>query len=186
MTRVCLTSRGCVKAEVAVKLAAPAEAVWREMSRFQQFIAADPYHTRITDTAGRRFDALPPRGTRLRIGHGVGWTWFERVGTMLYVRDGKGFAFSDLSGRGRAVGFPHVYHYTLEPRDGRGCVLRLRVRGRWSARWLPRGLVMVWLYWVMFQAGWLMRARLVFALHRERRTQRSAGRRPAHAQGESR
>ncbi|MEM9414781.1 MAG: hypothetical protein AAGA29_04795 [Planctomycetota bacterium] len=186
MTRVRLTRHGCVKAEAAVRLAVPADVVWQHMSRFQRFIAADPYHTRITDESGRRLDRLPPRGTRLRIGHGVGWTWFERVGTMLYVKDGKGFAFSDLSQRGRAVGFPHVYRYLLEPCGEHACVLRLRVRGRWSARWLPRGVVVCWLYWVMFQAGWLMRARLMSAMYAEQRDRRLAKKRPAIPQGDPR
>lgn len=170
MIRVRLTSRWCVRAEVVVKLPVPAERVWEHMARFQKFVATDPYHTRITDADGERYDALPPRGATLRIGHGVGWTWFERVGTMLYVRDGRGFAFSDLSGRGRAVGFPHVYAYTVEPSGVGACLLRLRVRGRWSARGLPRGLVFAWLWWVMFQASWLMRARLRLALQRQHRT----------------
>lgn len=166
MIRVRLTSRWCVQADATVRLPASAQRVWQHMTRFQKFVGTDPYHTRITDADGRRLDTLPPRGTRLLIGHGLGWTWFERVGTMLYVREGRGFAFSDLSSRGCNAGFPHVYAYTVEPCGEGVCVLRLRVRGRWSARWMPRGLVVLWLGWVVFQAQWLLRARLLLALRR--------------------
>lgn len=166
MTRVRLSSRWAVEADTCVRIEAGEASVWAVMRRFSQFIAADPYHTRVTDEAGARLDELPARGTALRIGHGIGFTWFDRVGTLVRVVPGRGFAFTDLSRRGRAVGFAHVYAYTLKPVEEHACELRLMVRGRWSARWLPRWAVKMWLWWVMAQAGWLMKAHVAYEVGR--------------------
>lgn len=157
MTIVRLSSRWAVNAETSVELDASAAEVWQVMQQFSRFIAADPYHTRVTDTQGKRLHTLPPRGTALRIGHGIGLTWFNRAGTLVRVVPNQCLAFTDLSQRGRAVGFPHVYKYQLTPINENACELKLVVCGRWSARWLPRPIVRAWLWWVLAQAKWSLR-----------------------------
>ena len=157
MTSIKLSTRWAVNAETSVVLDANTTEVWQVMELFSQFIAADPYHTNVTDAQGNCLHAIPPRGTALRIGHGIGFTWFNRVGTLIRVVPQHSLAFTDLSPRGRAVGFPHVYRYQLTPINDRDCVLKLVVRGKWSARWLPRPLIKLWLWWVMTQANWSLR-----------------------------
>lgn len=166
MTFVRLSSRWGVHAETTARIDAPADETWTVMQRFNRFIAADPYHTRVTDTQGNRLNALPPRGTRLRIGHGIGFTWFDRVGTLIRHKPGQCFAFTDLSPRGPNAGFPHVYKYTLTPISEQSCEIKLTVRGKWSARWLPRPIVYAWLWWVMAQADWSLRTHTAYDIRR--------------------
>lgn len=166
MTIVKLSKRWAAHAETSVALDASAAQVWQVMQRFSRFIAADPYHTRVTNTKNNRLDALPPRGTALRIGHGIGFTWFNRVGTLIRVVPQHSLAFTDLSQRGRTAGFPHVYKYQLEPINENACQLKLVVRGRWSARWLPRLIVYAWLWWVMAQAHWSLRIHIPHEIDR--------------------
>jgi len=173
MTRIRLSPRWAVHAETSVRLNASTDEAWAVMQRFNAFIAADPYHTRMTDAEGNRLDTLPPRGTALRIGHGIGFTWFERVGTLIRVKPGEAFAFTDLSARGRNTGFPHLYRYTLTPIDDRACELKLTVRGRWSARWMPRAIVLAWLGWVMVQAKWSLRVHTALEIERLRKRKAS-------------
>ena len=169
MTRVTLSPRWAVSAETSVRFDATADEVWAVMQRVGRFVAADPYHTRLTDARGNRLETMPPRGTAIRIGHGIGFTWFDRVGTIVRVVPGEGFAFTDLSQRGRNAGFPHLYKYTLKPLGDDACELTLSVRGRWSARWLPRAAVRAWLGWVMLQAHWSLRLHTPYEIDRLRR-----------------
>ncbi len=174
MTRVNLSTRWAVNAQTSVQLDASTEEVWAVMQRFDRFIAADPYHARVTDEQGNRLDTLPPRGTAIRIGHGIGVTWFDRVGTLVRVVPGKTIAFTDLSKRGRNLGFPHLYHYTLKPISEEVCELILAVRGRWSARWMPRPLVRAWLAWVLIQARWSLLLHTTHEINRDRKLRRTS------------
>jgi len=178
MTRIKFSTRWAVNAQTRVQLDASADEVWAVMQRFNRFIVADPYHTRITDTQGHRLDTLPPRGTALRIGHGIGFTWFSRVGTLVRVVPGKSIAFTDLSTRGRHLGFPHLYHYTLTPINEQMCELTLAVRGRWSARWMPRIAVRAWLAWVLIQARWSLHMHTTYEINRDRKRQRTSASAP--------
>lgn len=166
MTTLKLSTRWAVHAQTSVALDASSAQVWQVMQRFSRFIAADPYHTRMTHAQGKRLDVLPPRGTALRIGHGIGFTWFYRVGTLIRAVPQQSLAFTDLSQRGRAVGFPHVYQYQLKPINENTCQLKLVVRGRWSARWLPRPIVYAWLWWVMAQAHWSLSMHIPYEIGR--------------------
>lgn len=168
MTFVRLSSRWGVHAQTSATLDASTEEVWAIMQRFNRFIAADPYHTRVTDAQGNRLATLPPPGTALRIGHGIGFTWFDRHGTLIRHKPGQGFAFTDLSPRGRNAGFPHVYKYQLTTISESTCEFKLTVRGKWSARWLPRAVVYAWLWWVMVQAGWSLRTHTAYDVKRLR------------------
>lgn len=169
MTTVQLSTRWAVNAQASVQLNASTDEIWAVMQRFNRFIAADPYHTRVTDAQGDRLDTLPPCGTAIRLGHGIGLTWFDRVGTLLRIVPGKSIAFTDLSKRGRNIGFPHLYHYTLTPHNEQTCELTLAVRGRWSARWMPRADVRAWLAWVLIQARWSLRMHTTYEIHRDRK-----------------
>ena len=168
MTFVRLSCRWGVHAETSATIDASADEVWAVMQHFNRFIAADPYHTRITDAQGKRLNTLPPRGTALRIGHSIGFTWFDRLGTLIRLKPGQSFAFTDLSPRGANAGFPHVYKYQLTPISEAACELKLTVRGKWSARWLPRPVVKAWLWWVMAQAGWSLRTHTAYDVKRLR------------------
>lgn len=178
MTQVQLSPRWAVDARTSVQLDASVDEVWAVMQRFDRFIAADPYHTRATDTQGHRLDTLPPRGTAMHIGHGIGFTWFDRVGTLVRVVPDKAIAFTDRSKRGPNLGFPHLYHYTLTPLNEQTCELALAVRGRWSARWMPRSVVRAWLVWVLVQARWSLRMHTTYEINRDRKFQRANVRTP--------
>lgn len=168
MTTIQLTPRWGVTAETRVILDGSANEAWAVMQDLSRFISADPYHTRMTDEHGHKLDHIPPRGTKIRTGHGISVTFFDRVGTMTRVVPNQTIAFTDLSKRGPNVGFPHVYKYELIPLSEHRCELKLTARGRWSARWMPRGLVHAWLWWVMAQANWSMRMHTGYEIKRQR------------------
>lgn len=169
MTTIQLTPRWGVTAQTRVVLNASVTEVWTVMQDLSRFISADPYHTRMTDAQGNKLDHIPPRGTAIRTGHGISVTFFDRVGTMIRVVPNQAIAFTDLSKRGRHVGFPHVYKYELKPLGEQTCELRLTARGRWSARWMPRALVHAWLWWVMAQANWSMRMHTTYEIKTQRK-----------------
>ncbi|MBX2852444.1 MAG: SRPBCC family protein [Phycisphaeraceae bacterium] len=169
MTRVTLSPRWGVSATTSVRLDASTDEIWAVMQRLSRFVAADPYHTHLADAQGNRLETMPPRGTAIRIGHGVGFNWFDRVGTITRVVPGQCFAFTDLSQREPNAGFPHIYKYMLIPIGEDACELTLSVRGRWSARWLPRFAVRAWLGWVMIQANWSLRMHTTHRIDRLRR-----------------
>jgi hypothetical protein len=76
-------------------------------------------------------------------------------------REGRSYAFSDLSWRGPRRGFPHVYRYALcDAAPGR-CRLRVEVNGLWTARRLPRPLVRLWLLWIHAKTALSIRAALM-------------------------
>jgi hypothetical protein len=83
-----------------------------------------------------------------------------RFGRLLRWDEGRGYAFSDLSARGPGRGFPHVFFVTVEPGEGARTWLRVRVRGRWTARWLPAVLRQWWLRYVCAEHARLLRAAL--------------------------
>ena len=169
MTTIQLSDRWGVTAQTRVVLDASANEVWAVMQNLSRFISADPYHTRMTDTQGNKLDYIPPRGTKIRTGHGISVTFFDRVGTMIRVVPNRMIAFTDLSKRGQHVGFPHVYKYELKALGQQTCELKLTARGRWSAHWMPRALVKAWLWWVMVQASWSMRMHTTYAIDRLRK-----------------
>jgi hypothetical protein len=59
-----------------------------------------------------------------------------------------GYSFSDLSQRGPRHGFPHTFSYYLRAAGAESCTLEVVVRGRWTARFIPRWAARLWLTWV--------------------------------------
>ncbi len=145
MMRIELDRRWRVNLHAGFSLPTGAAAVWRHMCDFERFACLDLFHHAV------HLDRPPPRvGTHLRIEHRFVCFAVERIGRILTWREGRSYAFSDLSHRpGR--GFPHVYVYEVHPEPGGGCRFKIMVRGKWTATWLPRPLVRLWLGWVMLK-----------------------------------
>jgi hypothetical protein len=132
-------------------------AVWGQMRDLRHFITIDPLHARVRFTDGAP-GSVPRRGTRLLIEHRLAGVGPDRVGRVLWWEEGRGYAVSDLSKRGVRVGFPHICRYEVAQRPDGGARLSITARGRWTATWLPRPIVKLWLAWVMFNTGWRLSA----------------------------
>ncbi|MCZ6786723.1 MAG: hypothetical protein O7E54_06110 [Planctomycetota bacterium] len=120
--------------------------VWAVVSNLPRFLTVDPFHERVER-----------RGRRLRLWHNAFGFRCLRVGRILHWHEGRGYAFSDLSLRGPRRGFPHVFFVTVEPRGCGGSCLVIRVRGKWTARWMPRFCVRAWLRFVVSEHARLLR-----------------------------
>jgi hypothetical protein len=134
------------------------EALWCEISDLERYARLDFFHRAVVLDAGE-----PAQGVALRLDHGGLGLGVSRVGRILRWDPGRGWAFSDLSRHDPLRGFPHVYEARILPVDREISVLELRITGRWTARWLPRPLVRLWLGWILSKivasAGfWLLRA----------------------------
>jgi hypothetical protein len=136
-----------VDATEPVEVPLRAEAVWGQMRNLREFLTIDPLHARVHFEPPDRF--VPQVGTTIRIEHRFLGFGPDRVGRVLRWREGRGFAVSDLSRRGRHVGFPHVCEYSLEAIDDHRCRIVVSARGVWTARFLPRWLARLWLWWVI-------------------------------------
>lgn len=146
--RVEVDERRRVRARSELVLPVSAAAAWGQMRDLRRFITLDPLHTRVEiDAAGCGPGTL--RGARLRIGHRLAGLGPDRAGRVLVYREGEALAFSDLSMRGRRVGFPHTCGYRLEPIDARSCRLITTARGRWTATIVPRPVIRLWIAWVL-------------------------------------
>jgi hypothetical protein len=146
-----------VHAEAVVPLPISADRAWHHLKDFHAFATTDVFHQRVTVHA-----EAPRQGAGLTIEHRWLGVRLWRVGRILCWRPPWGYAFSDLSRRGAWRGFPHVFAYALRPRGADQCQLIITVRGRWTATWLPRWAVRLWLKWVMLKikhttAGRLLR-----------------------------
>lgn len=148
---VCAVGRGsAVRLRIEVDVPCSGERLWRVVSDLPTFLCVDPYHRRVIPL--RR--PLEP-GVHLAIEHGLAGIRFMRFGRLLAWREGRGYAFSDLSARGSHRGFPHVFVLELVPLRPPGggndrdplplSRLRIEVRGRWTARRVPVFLRRAWL-----------------------------------------
>lgn len=135
----------------------PPSSVWGEMRGFTVFAAADPFHREIHVEGGR-----PRAGATIEIVHRYAGITVRRTGRILRWNEGKSFVFSDLSKRGSRRSFPHIFSYTVHPHSSGGSILRLDVRGRWTATWIPRPLVTLWQWWVMVQIRDSVRTHLLW------------------------
>ena len=127
--------------ELEIPLAA--SEVWRRIARAQEFLCLDPFHCRVV--------LLSPRltaGAELRIDHLIMGISIARFGRILYWNEEEGYALSDLSGRGKRRGFPHVFFIRVTPMGQQGCRLTVEVRGRWTTPFVPARIGMYWLRWV--------------------------------------
>ncbi|MBI4606642.1 MAG: SRPBCC family protein [Planctomycetes bacterium] len=132
-----------VKLRIELDVAVSASALWRRAGDFAAFARIDPFHRAVTVLGGG-----PRQGAPITLEHRVLGHSFLRHGRILRWDRGKGYAFSDLSARGKRRGFPHVFKVALEPRGERASRLVVEVRGKWTAPWTPRWLVRAWLSFV--------------------------------------
>lgn len=161
MTRVTIDASWRVRAVGRVVLPLPAGEAWRLMRDWRRFLTDDPLHRSVAIVrSGPRPGS--PAGTRIVIRHRVLGLGPDRIGRVLRWEEGRGYAVSDLSRRGPRRGFPHVCTYRLEPLGERECLLEFGARGLWTARWTPRWMARVWLWWVI--AATAARCRTRFAM----------------------
>jgi hypothetical protein len=151
--RIDVDDKWRVNASCDVHLPISASKLWGQMRDWTRFACIDPLHAhmRVIARPPRTNQEIPttPRGTSIVIAHRFLGIGPDRIGRVLCWREGSGFVFSDLSKRGVKVGFPHVCSYEVHPLTGETCRLRVGARGLWTARWLPRWLVRLWLRWVL-------------------------------------
>ena len=178
MIRIEPHRRWRVTATKKIDLPLPASVVWGQMRDLRRFITMDPLHAKVRDEVptGR---AIPAVGTRLVIEHRLAGLRVLRRSRLLYWREGRGYAVSDLSRRGHHAGFPHVCEYEIMPVTERSSSLRLSVRGRWTATWMPVWMVRIWLMWVMYATGQRMENALLAARDLINPAARGTGARPA-------
>jgi hypothetical protein len=138
-----LTKAGAVDCWATLGLPLSARSVWGQIRDFARYSRQDIFHAEPMVEGG-----IARQGARIRLSHRYVGLRFERVGRILWWREGVGYAFSDLSRRGPRVGFPHVFAFRIEPVDAGHCRLHVRVRGRWTARAVPRFVARLWLRWV--------------------------------------
>ena len=142
----CVSLSGAkVRAHFALDVAQPQSEVWRIIADLPRFLCIDPYHTQVTPLC---LDERP--GVHLVLEHNAFGVRFRRFGRLLSWREGHGYSFSDLSALGPTRGFPHVFSVGLEPvgdaETGRSWTrLTVTVKGKWTARWIPRALALSWL-----------------------------------------
>jgi len=157
-----------VNASATLDLNLPAAAVWGQMRDVARFLSRDPLHVRVEFPNGPP-DMRRPRGAALILAHRLAAIGPDRVGRILTWREGIDYAVSDLSRRGNRVGFPHICTYRVDPIDAAHSRLTLGARGRWTATWVPRALIRLWIGWVLMATE--RRIRLKFdALAAWRRT----------------
>lgn len=105
------------------------------MRNWRSFLECDPLHVRV-----ERLSPAQPHADLL-IRHRLLGFGPDRVGGMLMLAEGEGFAVSDLSRRGVRVGFPHVCTFHLSPLGSGASLITVGVRGRWTAPCVPRPLI---------------------------------------------
>lgn len=140
MIRIDLYPSWRVRLVRRVELPMTAAAAWHHLRDFGRFACMDLFHRRVEFLDGRGRE-----GREFRLPHGLPGLEIIRHGRILQWREGRGYAFSDLSRHGPRRGFPHVYRYALFPRPGGRSIFHLEVTGLWTLRWLPRALVAAWL-----------------------------------------
>ena len=143
MMRVTVSRSWRVVCQSALEVPVSAPVAWGQLRDFRRFAAQDFFHAAVR--------VAPPgvrRGAALEIDHRFGPFHVMRTGRILQWRENEGYSFSDLSRDGPRRGFPHVYRYRLRPRGPSRCAVEITVAGLWTATFLPRPLVRLWLGWV--------------------------------------
>ncbi len=150
--------RAAVDLRIELFLDRPVDEVWSEMADFARFTCIDPFHDRVIVQAAE----FRP-GVDLILVHRIFGFRFLRFGRLLAWREGHGYAFSDLSGRYKRHGFPHVFFYSIDS-VGDSALHRSRltvcVRGKWTAPWASRRVGMWWLRYVCHEHARLLRKAL--------------------------
>jgi hypothetical protein len=143
VTRIHLSKSGVVDCEGTLELPLSSTSAWGQIRDFPRYARQDIFHA---DPAME--GEFARQGVCIRLSHRYMGLRFDRVGRILWWREGVGYSFSDLSLRGPRAGFPHVFSFRIEPIDSRHCRLHIHVRGLWTARAVPRLLARLWLRWV--------------------------------------
>lgn len=148
--RIEVAPGGRVRCQVVLDLPLSAAAAWGEVRDFGRYACHDYFHAEFRFAGGR----IAPGARYVVVHRFMGFT-VERVGRVLWWREldaagehSAGYGFSDLSRRGPRRGFPHVFGYRLHSAGANQCRLEILVRGRWTARLVPRWAARVWLWWV--------------------------------------
>jgi hypothetical protein len=147
-----------VRLSIAVATNCTPDALWRIISDLPQFLTVDPFHERVT--LMRREAAA---GVHLVLDHSVFGFRLRRTGRILAWREGESYSISDLSTRGKTVGFPHVFTYRVEPAGDDApaqSVLRVEIRGKWTSPVIPAWLGRLWLAAVCYDHARLLRLAL--------------------------
>ena len=137
---ISLKTDGQVRMRTDIRFPVAIEQAWQTVSKVESFACIDFFHRKIesVDRPGE------PAG-RILIDHRYLGVGIVRKGKIYGWREGAGYGFSDLSCRDKRRGFPHVYVFRLRREGGDRCSLRIEIKGRWTARWIPRPLVVLWL-----------------------------------------
>jgi|GEM_PF-2430739 len=157
-TRVrCSRLRGAiVDLQIELEVPQPPAEVWAVVRDMPRFACVDPFHQRVIVLG----PALKP-GVELVLEHCAFGIRFRRFGRLLSWHEGRGYGFSDLSARGPGQGFPHAFFVTVTA-AGLGKAERtrllLRVRGKWTSRFVPLWLGQWWLRYVCAEHARLLRA----------------------------
>jgi hypothetical protein len=170
--RVRIGRNGAVHCRAALRLPMSAGAAWGELRDFTRYASQDTFHAEF------RIDGGAPRcGARFVVTHRFLLFSVQRVGRILRWREfdhpvlgddlppvrPAGYSFSDLSRRGPRHGFPHTFSYYLRPTGAAACTLDIVVRGRWTARFIPKWAARLWLAWVFAQVVVSVRNSLLLA-----------------------
>ena len=100
-----------VDLRIELEVARPPAEVWARVADFPEFVTIDPFHSRVIVLGPE----LRP-GVALALEHRAFGVKFLRFGRLLRWREGRGYTFSDLSGRSGGRGFfPHVFDFAVEP-----------------------------------------------------------------------
>jgi len=150
--RITIDHQWRVRAAHTIDLPMPANAVWGQMRDVSRFVTRDPLH-RAVRIKNQPCNDYFPVGTELVLEHRLLGIGPDRRSRVLRWREGRGYVISDLSMRGPREAFPHVCMYEVIARDQQRSQIRLGVRGRWTATWVPRAFVRLWLWWVLAATG---------------------------------
>lgn len=156
MIVVTVGRRGKVRARYSAELPLDAADAWRTLADFRRIVCLDAFHVSV-DLHGRELRA----GVKFDLPHRALGRLFERRGRILLWEEGRGYTFSDLSAPDPQRVFPHVFALTVEASEHSSrqattattSQLRLEVRGRWIARWLPRSVTRAWIGWNVWSMG---------------------------------
>jgi hypothetical protein len=146
--------------EFSLDVARSAADLWQLVSDLPQFLSIDPFHDSVTLMRDR-----PARGVDLVLSHNAFGRRFLRFGRIVSWQEGRGYTFSDLSGRNRRRGFPHVFIVSLSPASDPSerqplTRLSIRVRGRWTSRLAPVCIGRLWVWLVCREHARLLRKAL--------------------------
>ena len=137
---ISLQPNGQVRMRKDIRFPVSIEQAWQTVSKVESFACLDFFHREI-----RHLDRRDHPLGRVLIDHRFLGVRVTRKGRVFGWREGSGYGFTDLSCRDKRRGFPHVYIFRLRREGNDRCSLRIEIKGRWTAGWMPRSLVALWL-----------------------------------------